>query len=138
MRTVVETNNLTKKRINADFVKKVVRKTVKLAEADLNRLEISVVFMSEAEIRKLNRKYRKYDKSTDVLSFNLDSGYNKEEIIRGEIILCPEVIAENARDNKVKFERELSFALAHGVLHVLGWRHSARMYSLQDEICGYS
>ncbi len=140
MRTIVEINNLTKKRINPELVKKVVRKTVKLSGVKPDIFEISVVFVNEAEIRKINRKYRRKNKSTDVLSFCYDSGYNKSgnitggNYISGEVILCPDVIAKNARENGIKFERELAFVLAHGVLHVLGWRHGARMYELQDEI----
>jgi probable rRNA maturation factor len=135
MKTSIEIVNLTKKRIDPDFVKKVVRKTVKLAEANLSGFDLSVVFASEAEIRKINWKYRQKNKSTDVLSFNLDSGYNKKgKAIEGELVLCPDVIAKNARKNKVKFEHELTFVLAHGVLHVLGWRHGKRMYELQDEV----
>ena len=138
MKTSIEINNLTKKRIDAGFVKKIVRKTVKLAEADLSGLDISVVFVGEAESRKINRKYRKYDKSTDVLSFNLDSGYNKNgKSLEGELVLCPNAIAKNSRDNKVDFSRELAFVLAHGVLHVLGWRHGKKMFDLQDEIVKY-
>ncbi|OGI25896.1 MAG: rRNA maturation RNase YbeY [Candidatus Moranbacteria bacterium RBG_13_45_13] len=135
MRTIVEITNLTKKRISSDFVKKVVRKTAKLAGADLDCLEISIVFVGEAEIRKINQKYRQKNKSTDVFSLRLDLEYNKKRIIQGEIILCPDIISKNARENKVNFSRELIFVLAHGILHVLGWKHGRKMYSLQDKIC---
>lgn len=135
MKTSIEIANLTKKKIDPDLVKKVVRKTVKLAEADLDGLDISVVFAGEAEIRKINWKYRKKNKSTDVLSFNLDSGYNKNrKALEGELVLCPNVIAKNARESKVNFAREFVFVLAHGVLHILGWRHGKKMYDLQDKI----
>jgi probable rRNA maturation factor len=131
----IEISNLTKKRISSDFVKKIVRKTVKLAETDLNCFDISIVFVGEAESKKINWKYRKYDKSTDVLSFNLNSGYNKNgKSLEGELVLCSNVIAKNARDNKVEFLRELAFVLAHGVLHVLGWRHGKKMFEAQDRI----
>lgn len=136
MKTSIEIANLTKKRIDPKYVQKIVRKTVKMAGVGLDLLEISVVFVGEAEIRKINRKYRRKNKSTDVLSFNLDSGYNKSGIIQGEIILCPDIIRKSARENKIGFSRELGFVLAHGVLHILGWRHGARMYNLQDKICG--
>src|SRR4030042_3720635 len=130
----IEIANLTKKRIGSDFVKKIIRKAVKLAQSDLKLLEISVVFLDEAEIRKINWKYRRKNKSTDVLSLNLDSGYNKKGIIKGEIILCPEVISKNARETKVKFDRELAFVLSHGVLHLAGMRHGKKMYELQDKV----
>lgn len=142
MKISIEVSNLTKKRINPDLVKKVVRKTLKLSGAKSDMFEISVVFVGGAEMRKINRKYRKKNKPTDVLSFCLDLGYNKKGIKRadvknyigGEIILCPKVIAKNAREGKTAFSRELGFVLSHGVLHVLGWKHSIKMYALQDEI----
>jgi probable rRNA maturation factor len=150
MKTTIEIANLTKKKIDLDLVKKVVRKTVKLAGADLDCFDISIVFVSEAESRKINRKYRKKNKSTDVLSFLLDSGYNKNNgggppaslreqarlrsVAGAELVLCSNVIAKNARDNKVDFSRELAFILAHGVLHILGWRHGKKMFNLQDEV----
>jgi len=134
MKTSIEIANLTKKTIDPEMVKKVVRKTVKKAEVSLDLLDISVVFVGEAEIRKINWKYRKYEKSTDVLSFNLDSEYNKNrKVMVGELVLCPNVVAKNARESKVNFSRELAFVLAHVVLHVLGWRHGKKMYKLQDE-----
>jgi len=135
MKTSIEIANLAKKRIDSELVKKVVRKTLKLSETNLDFFDISVVFVGEAESRKINRKYRQKKKSTDVLSFNLDPGYNKGgKGLAGELVLCPDVIAKNARESKVKFERELAFVLAHGVLHVLGWRHGEKMYKLQDEV----
>jgi len=135
MKTSVEIRNLTKKRIKSDFVKKVVRKTAKLSGVNFSLLEISVVFVGEAEIRKINRKYRRKDKSTDILSFRYDLGYNKKgQAQMGELMLSPEVIAKSARKNKVSFQRELAFVLSHGVLHLLGMRHGKRMYELQDEI----
>ncbi|MFA6193345.1 MAG: rRNA maturation RNase YbeY [Parcubacteria group bacterium] len=135
MKTSIEIANLTKKRIDSDFARKVVRKTVKMSCENVDCFDISIVFVGEAESRKINRKYREKNKSTDVLSFNLDSGYNKAgKSLEGELVLCPNVIAKNARDNKVDFSRELAFVLAHGVLHILGWRHGKKMYEVQDKI----
>lgn len=133
MRTIVEINNLTRKRIDPSFVKKIVRKTVKLSGEDLNLVKLSIVFVKDSEMRKINRKYRKNNKSTDVLSFRYDLGYNKKKI-EGEIVLCPDVIAKHACENKIGFSRELAFVLAHGILHLLDFRHGKRMYELQDAI----
>ena len=135
MKTSIEIANLTKKKINSDLVKKVVRTTLKLSGTKLDIFEISVVFVGRAESRKINWKYRQKKKSTDVLSFNLDSGYNKRgKTLEGELVLCPEVIAKDARENGVMFDRELAFVLAHGVLHILGWRHGKKMFDLQNQI----
>ena len=106
-----------------------------MSDENVDCFDISIVFVGEAESRKINRKYRKKNKSTDVLSFNLDSGYNKNgKSLEGELVLCPDVIAKNVRGNKVDFSRELAFVLAHGVLHILGWRHGKKMFELQDGI----
>jgi rRNA maturation RNase YbeY len=135
MKTSIEIANLTKKTIDPDLVRKVVRKTIKLSGSKLDIFDLSVVFVNEAESRKINWKYRQKKKSTDVLSFNLDSGYNKNrKVLEGELVLCPNVIAKNARESKVNFSREFVFVLAHGVLHILGWRHGKKMYDLQDKI----
>jgi probable rRNA maturation factor len=144
MKTIIEANNLTKKRISSDFVEKIVQKTLKLSGEKAGTFELSVVFVGEAEMRKLNRKYKGKDKSTDVLSFQLDLGYNKkrtekiQNYIGGEIILSPVVVARNAREGKVDFESELAFVLAHGVLHILGWKHGKKMYKLQDSVISNS
>ncbi len=130
----IEITNLAKKRIKADFVKKVIRKTLELACADLKLSEISVVFVSEEKIRRINRKYRRRDKSTDVLSFDYSLGYNEKEV-SGEIILCLDVIGKNACENKIAFSRELAFVLSHGILHILGMRHGEKMYGIQDKVC---
>ena len=135
MKTSIEISNLTKKKIDPDFARKVVRKTVKMSGENVDCFDISIVFVGEAESRKINWKYRRKNKSTDVLSFNLDSGYNKKrKALEGELVLCPDVIAKNARENKVDFSRELAFVLAHGVLHILDWRHGKKMYELQDKV----
>ena len=135
MKTSIEISNLTKKKIDPDFARKVVRKTVKMSGENVDCFDISIVFVGEAESRKINWKYRRKNKSTDVLSFNLDSGYNKKrKALEGELVLCPDVIAKNARENKVDFSRELAFVLAHGVLHILDCRHGKKMYELQDKV----
>ena len=135
MRTSIEIANLTKKRIDPDFVKKIVRENCEIARTDLDGLEISVVFLNEKEIRKINRKYRGKDKSTDILSFRYDLGYNKKRrVLTGELMLSPEVVAKSAKENEVSFKRELAFVLSHGVLHLLGMRHGKKMYELQDKI----
>ena len=62
----------------------------------------------------LNKKYRKKDKVTDVLSFG-------EEL--NEIVICPSVI---------KSKKELVKVLIHGILHVLGYEHSKAMRDKEE------
>jgi probable rRNA maturation factor len=135
MNTSIEIANLTKKRIDPDFVKKIVRETIKISGISVFDFSVSVVFLEKIEIKKLNRKYRQKNKATDVLSFIYASGYNKrEKTLEGELALCLEIIASQARKNKVIFQKELAFVLSHGVLHILGMRHGKKMYEMQDVI----
>ncbi len=91
--------------------------------------EISVALVDRDEIKKLNFEYRKNDESTDVLSF----GYERsDEDIQGELILCPEIIWENAIEDGIDPMEELLKNLIHGILHVSGYEHGDEMFGIQD------
>lgn len=133
---VLEITNRTKRRIRKDLVRKVAEKTLLLAGKKTEEASLSIVLVSADIIQKLNLAYRRKNKPTDVLSFNYSSRYNKEKrIVLGELILCPEIIAESAKENKITFAREFAFVLSHGILHILGMRHSNMMYKIQDKVC---
>ncbi len=136
MKISIEIANRTKKRIEADFIKNVIRKTIKFFSAAPPDFSVSVVFLEKREMKKINRKYRRKNKPTDVLSFIYTSGYNKGgKTLEGELALCPEIILIQAKKNEVTFQKELAFVLSHGVLHLLGMRHGEKMYGIQDEVC---
>jgi len=95
--------------------------------------ELGVALVGDAEIRRLNRKYRGKDKTTDVLSFGYGNG------MLGDIIISVPQIRRQAKENGAGFRRELAMMLAHGCLHILGHDHAgkleaARMFGLQDSI----
>ena len=129
----IEIFRKTKKRIEKSFVEKVVRKTLTASGKKAAAFSVSVVFLDKVQIREMNRKYRKIDKATDILSFDYSLGYNKGKG-EGELFLCPELIEKSAKENKVSFRKELAFVLSHGVLHLLGFRHGKKMYELQDTV----
>lgn len=135
--TEIEIINETARRINRDFISEVVRKTIRLSKIRIKKASFSVIFASRAKIRSLNHAYRGKNEATDVLSFNYEAGYNgkSEKSIEGEIFLCSGIIAEQAKKNKINFDRELAFVLSHGVLHLLGMKHGEKMYGIQDEVC---
>ncbi|MDP1845208.1 MAG: rRNA maturation RNase YbeY [Candidatus Moranbacteria bacterium] len=132
----IEIINETARRINKVFISGVVQKTIRLSGIRIKKASFSVIFASRAKIRSLNRAYRRKNEATDVLSFNYEAEYNgkNEKNIEGEIFLCSGIIAEQAKKNKINFDRELAFVLSHGVLHLLGMRHGKKMYELQDEV----
>lgn len=98
---MIEINNLTQKKLDKTFLKRVARKVL---QGENKKIELSIALVGQEKIRELNRKYRKKNKATDVLSFRYDEK-------TGEIVICPQ---------KTK---ELPRALIHGILHILGHSH---------------
>ena len=94
-----------------------------------------VAFVSALEIKKLNKRYLKKDRQTDILSFS-----PIEDNSLGELVLCVEQIKKQAQENQLSFKEEIAYLLLHGLLHLLGYHHEAggaeakKMYQIQDEI----
>ena len=93
-------------------------------------VEISISTLSSGDIKEQNKIYRDIDSPTDVLSFPMweNNGEFAPQpdcpiLLLGDILLCPEVISENAVLNKNEYLEELRFVLAHSFLHLFGWDH---------------
>jgi probable rRNA maturation factor len=101
-----------------------------------------VAFVGRAAIRRLKREHFGVAMSTDCVTFGVDMGEMPGGVrYLGEIVLCPEVIRENAARHRTSFDREMMFVFTHGVLHLLGWddatpRERERMFARQDRLLG--
>ena len=84
--------------------------------------KINLVLVEDREIRELNRKFRRIDRATDVLSFNMD-----EDGVLGDIAISTETAARNAKRYRVSLKREMKRLVVHGVLHILGYDHGEEM-----------
>ncbi|KFD42110.1 endoribonuclease YbeY [Peptococcaceae bacterium SCADC1_2_3] len=99
-----------------------------LAEKSFDReVEISVVFVDDAYIQRLNYQYRNQNTPTDVLSFAMQE---VEEVPNeGEVVLLGDVVVSLPRawEQSKEFEhsllREVAYLIGHGVLHLLGYDH---------------
>jgi len=106
--------------------------------------ELSVAFVGERRMRRLNKEYLGHDYVTDVLTFNYgDTIPNSCElsIMSPEIVICPAVAARNARRYGNTCEREIVLCVVHGILHLCGYDdHSPkdvqRMRRKETEILG--
>ncbi len=91
--------------------------------------EISVRFVNNEEIHRLNKEYRNIDSSTDVLSFPL--GENGEYDINndtgakmlGDIVISVETAFAQSKEYGHSFQREMAFLTVHSMLHLLGYDH---------------
>jgi probable rRNA maturation factor len=83
---------------------------------------LSVLLVRDAEIRRLNRHWRKKDRATDVLSFPI-SDQSGNGALLGDVVISVETAARRARRGRFSIDEELDRYLAHGVLHLLGYDH---------------
>jgi probable rRNA maturation factor len=95
-------------------------------------VELSLSFVTPAQIEELHVRYLDEPGPTDVLSFPMD-----EEGLLGDVIVCPEVAAKNNAD----IEAELRLLVVHGVLHLVGYDHEedpdrAAMWAKQEAYSG--
>jgi probable rRNA maturation factor len=106
---------------------------------DIERAELSVSFVDEAELAALHQRFMDEPGPTDVLSFPLDDA--DEDGLRrllGDVVVAP---AEAARNNPDDPESELRLLLVHGILHLLGYDHEedvarTRMWERQERYSG--
>lgn len=109
--------------------------------------ELSLTFVDNEEIQRLNKEYRSLDRPTDVLSFALEEEQEGELAINGEglplvlgdIIISVTKAEEQAKEYNHSLSRELGFLALHGFLHLLGYDHmekeeETKMFSRQEEI----
>ena len=123
---MVEFNNLTSFEIDEAYLCKIAEDVLR-AEKACEACELSVVFVGLEKMQELNRDRRGKDSATDVLSFE----YFKDPEIKGEmeieplgeVVICPSFVEEQAKLNENTFQKELSFVLIHGILHLLGYDH---------------
>ena len=81
--------------------------------------EITVRIVDEAEGRALNRDFRAKDYATNVLTFD----YQREPVVRADLVLCAPVIAREAREQRKTVQAHYAHLLVHGTLHAQGWDH---------------
>src|SRR3989338_11547262 len=81
---------------------------------------LSIAYVTHEKSREINKKYRKKDYATNVLSFSL----RKNE---GELVLSKAVIKREAKMLGKAYEKWLTFLVIHGMLHLKGMKHSSTM-----------
>jgi probable rRNA maturation factor len=127
-----------------------------LAEMGIHPLaELSILLVDTAAMEQLHIQWMDEPGPTDVLSFPMDelrphsmAGPNRsrgresdepEPVLLGDVVLCPQVAAVQARQHGQSTQAELELLTVHGVLHLLGYDHAdpeeeAEMFGLQNEL----
>ncbi len=98
------------------------------------KYDLSLVIIGDKKMRTLNRTHRGIDKTTDILSFGLEGGKDKNTGGVGEIFINP----YRARIKSKKFDRSfdnfLSFLFIHGLFHLKGFDHGSTMDAKEEKI----
>ena len=79
---------------------------------------IVFVFCNDQFLLEKNIKYLNHNTLTDVISFD----YSTKNKIHGDVLISVERVKENARLYNQKFSTELNRVMAHGLLHLLGYK----------------
>lgn len=107
--------------------------------------ELSLLFVDEATMAGLNRRFLDEEGPTDVLAFPIDEGWSEPgrwpdagatgpdrdppephegPLLLGDVVICPAVARRNAAGHAGTYDDELALLVVHGVLHVLGSDHA--------------
>ena len=135
MKLRLEINNQEKNSLSKKYFENVVLKTVKISKIEFSgKMDMSLAIVSEKEIKRINRIYRKKNRVTDILSFSDYSPKNKKDIFC-ELIVCLSYVEKSAEEDKITLKKEMAYVISHGVLHCIGFKHSKKMFEIQDKVC---
>ncbi len=87
---------------------------------------LAIVLTDISEIQELNQRFRGKNMPTNVLSFIADNEApqpEEQELVLGDIIICYEVIVEEAKTQNKTLRAHLAHMIVHGLLHLLGYDH---------------
>jgi probable rRNA maturation factor len=97
-------------------IKNWIRNVIKLEKKEIGNLNI--VFTSDKNLQKLNKKYLTSNNLTDVITFD----YKEDKKISGDIYISVERVRQNADTFDETFEREIKRVIIHGILHLIGYK----------------
>ncbi|PID52176.1 MAG: rRNA maturation RNase YbeY [Candidatus Moraniibacteriota bacterium] len=144
MRVIIELNSGDVSVYNKNLLSQIAQEVIECSHffksTDDIVITISIAFVSSEDIQRINRRFRGKDQETDVISvgdYSDEKDILKEksgDIFLGEIILCYNYIVQSAKENQISVDREFFTVYAHGILHLLGFDHGEKMFTLQDNI----
>lgn len=110
--------------------RKRIRSTVKkilTGRGMTSAVEVSIAIVGDRKMRELSRKYKKDDKTRNILSFPINEGQNMilptDKMRLGDIIISyPEVVRESAK-NEWLIDDRMDLLVEHGLMHLLGLHH---------------
>jgi probable rRNA maturation factor len=122
-------------RLKTSLPRPLLRRWVKAAL--FGPTELTLRFVDKTEGQTLNRDYRGKDYATNVLTFayseDEDETNNPDNIIRADIILCTDVLLQEAENQGKTLLAHSAHLIVHGVLHAQGYDHETETEALEME-----
>ena len=106
------------------FFKKICKAFPKKYKFLNNKVTFTLLLSNNKNIKKLNKVFRKKNKSTDILSFPLDKKIKiKKNTYLGDIIISYNYLDKPKSQDLKSFKEKVAKILIHGFLHLLGFDH---------------
>ena len=118
-----------------DNIKKVVCMCLEAESVKLDS-QVSIYFVDNTNIQRINKETRDIDKATDVLTFPIaefnkgklnettgDVDMDSGALVLGDIVVSLEKALSQSKEYGHSFEREVLFLITHGIYHILGYDH---------------
>ncbi|MFX0556061.1 rRNA maturation RNase YbeY [Maribacter sp. CXY002] len=96
--------------------------------------DLNYIFCDDEYLLDINKRYLQHDTYTDIITFDYTTG----KTLSGDIYISIERVKENSLQFNVSFENELLRVMAHGILHLMGYKdkdekHVAEMRAKEEE-----
>ena len=111
--------------LRSQRVRAIAEKMLRYLERESD--ELSILLTDDAFITTLNATHRGKDRPTDVLSFAQEEGESgpseQEPALLGDVVISLDTAERQARARRHSLLDEVTFLLAHGILHLIGYDH---------------
>lgn len=128
----IEIYNKTKGRIDKKFLTSLAREVLSKMNYDFEKVNLTLIFLEDREMKALNKKYRGINRSTDVLTFKFSVSPQKFILPKqikpflGEIIISYPKARQQAKLFGHSQKKEIARLFVHGLLHLLGFEHKTK------------
>ena len=126
----------------AEFTRRVLLALEKMDRLPEEITEVSIAIIDDDTMTGLNRKFRRKNRTTDVLTFPADDSYNEPSAKGrplGDIVISLDQARRQAAEEKHSLAVELRYLILHGLLHALGYDHETdkgEMNALEEQVRG--
>ena len=125
-----------KVKIDKKYIQRVAEETVSLGSRNRRKLwpgkcEVGIIFVNNSYIKRLNRRYRKVNRTTDVIAFPMEEHREftpsiPSSRLLGDVFISAERAKVQAKALRHSIKKEIAILTIHGILHLLSYGHERK------------